>query len=318
MRLSTVSLSHGSSLRPLLVGLFVSFVCSVAVNTPLVPRKSLDHNLICDNTVPFPGPQLWPEDAPARNTYRGLVDLCAWSQEVANVGCICDHPYETFECTEERALLSLWLAYAAYCYNHCMCAREEDFSSELDYSDTEDVGGGDTEPIRPTPTRATPAWSHYPFRSDEEGVVPSGWFADDYPIEGDDLPVSRRPAPTTVPGFCKGSCTAVTQQCSNRDGGSCRCTARPLGSPHGNIFHFFGACAAVHTRKKLGGHVKRDERGSMVWEGGEETWPCPCNATYVSHQCCDSATGVVWEREEMKLGELRELRLSELLGYRDE
>jgi hypothetical protein len=32
---------------------------------------------------------------------------------------------------------------------------------------------------------------------------------------------------------------------------------------------------------------------------------CACNATYISHQCCEKPDGVVWEAPEAKLGELR-------------
>ena len=36
----------------------------------------------------------------------------------------------------------------------------------------------------------------------------------------------------------------------------------------------------------------------------EESRPCPCNATYVSHTCCDVEDGLVWEAGKFKLGEL--------------
>lgn len=31
---------------------------------------------------------------------------------------------------------------------------------------------------------------------------------------------------------------------------------------------------------------------------------CPCNCTYVSHQCYGSKTGVMWEKESLRLGSL--------------
>lgn len=36
----------------------------------------------------------------------------------------------------------------------------------------------------------------------------------------------------------------------------------------------------------------------------EESFPCPCNATYVSHACCGVESGMVWEDASLKLGEL--------------
>ena len=48
-----------------------------------------------------------------------------------------------------------------------------------------------------------------------------------------------------------------------------------------------------------GGGGKRD-----VEVPKQMNWLCPCNATYVSRSCCGVSDGLVWEPQDLKLGEL--------------
>jgi hypothetical protein len=47
-----------------------------------------------------------------------------------------------------------------------------------------------------------------------------------------------------------------------------------------------------------------DSKGGLGGRGLSEDWGCPCNRTYVSHACCSSGDGMIWERSELKLGAL--------------
>jgi hypothetical protein len=54
-------------------------------------------------------------------------------------------------------------------------------------------------------------------------------------------------------------------------------------------------CIRIHHRAKssLGGRdlgLKQQEMGS---------WPCACNATFVSRACCESESGVIWEEPHL-------------------
>ena len=59
-------------------------------------------------------------------------------------------------------------------------------------------------------------------------------------------------------------------------------------------------CLPKHPRSHLGGRdISSDQKMEM------HTWPCACNATYVSHSCCQSETGQVWEEPTSFLGGLK-------------
>ncbi|KAI9725204.1 MAG: hypothetical protein M1828_003385 [Chrysothrix sp. TS-e1954] len=88
---------------------------------------------------------------------------------------------------------------------------------------------------------------------------------------------------------CPANQTCYTQtDCPNR--GSCACSI-VSGSylPRLNQMVYNRGCLSPELS------VKR-----------AEAMPCACNGTYVSHACCNTEEGLVWERPEMKLGELAE------------
>ncbi|KAI9671155.1 MAG: hypothetical protein M1817_003662 [Caeruleum heppii] len=120
---------------------------------------------------------------------------------------------------------------------------------------------------------------------------------------------------------CGGSCTSVAQGCSWHHLGLCKCTAKPFwDNPFGA---FSGACTAVVSA--YGAKMRRDAVG-MGQDGNTtvmdltasempqgvfdavtlERVACPCNASYVSYACCESADGIVHEGPEHHLGTLVE------------
>ena len=93
--------------------------------------------------------------------------------------------------------------------------------------------------------------------------------------------------PTTqnkIQNQCGNSCS-TNANCTGGNGCTCKTQSQSY-QPGAGTVAFAAACII-----SLGG--KRDE-----------PVPCPCNGTYVSHACCRVQDGMVWEREEFKLGEL--------------
>ncbi|KAI9894081.1 MAG: hypothetical protein M1814_004851 [Vezdaea aestivalis] len=74
-----------------------------------------------------------------------------------------------------------------------------------------------------------------------------------------------------------------------------------------------GGCEAIGA-EKLRLLVKVDERRASLAEkdsldgsllGRAVDLPCVCNISYVSHGCCDSMDGYIWEKPEARLGSLK-------------
>ena len=69
------------------------------------------------------------------------------------------------------------------------------------------------------------------------------------------------------------------------------------------IFYAAGSCLRQHTRPKL-----RRRYNAAAFERDTDDasgWPCACNASYISHACCDAGDqGLVWEEQTLALGQL--------------
>ena len=85
---------------------------------------------------------------------------------------------------------------------------------------------------------------------------------------------------------CGNSC-ASNSDCSVGQNKSCICsTQSEQYQPSAGTVAFVAACIMSLSGKRA------------------ESAPCPCNSTYVSHACCVSEDGNVWEAGKFKLGEL--------------
>ncbi|KAI9726094.1 MAG: hypothetical protein M1828_002102 [Chrysothrix sp. TS-e1954] len=72
-------------------------------------------------------------------------------------------------------------------------------------------------------------------------------------------------------------------------GHNCLCQVKSAKyEPGAGLVEYLAACTLYVSGKKA----------------REESPPCPCNETYVSHACCDARQGMVWEAPHLKLGEL--------------
>ncbi|KAI9720511.1 MAG: hypothetical protein M1828_005682 [Chrysothrix sp. TS-e1954] len=91
-------------------------------------------------------------------------------------------------------------------------------------------------------------------------------------------------------GSCNGTCTAGQDCGAQADTCICKVVSSTY-IPRLGIEKYLAECSLP----LLG---KRDMETIEA--------PCPCNTSYVSHACCDTRDGWVWESEDRKLGELLE------------
>ncbi|KAI9675033.1 MAG: hypothetical protein M1817_001439 [Caeruleum heppii] len=104
-------------------------------------------------------------------------------------------------------------------------------------------------------------------------------------------------------GTCGGRCTNV-KDCGPGDSDTA-CTCRIpnwveiIKAGLDPVFPL-AICFTV-AKQMAAAHHSRD-----IGNVSMESAPCPCNATYISHGCCSSSDGMIWEDEGQKLGRLVE------------
>ena len=128
-------------------------------------------------------------------------------------------------------------------------------------------------------------------------------------------------APGTCGGPCDGpgACSRPTAAGSGPLPHSCSCVADPSMVqvqaagldpvfPHAACFPVAGLSSAggLAVAFGLGKRGNPTELGSGfdAAAASSSSWPCVCNATYVSRACCGSADGLVWEDAGGRLGRL--------------
>jgi len=132
----------------------------------LQPRKEVDANLVCSNLHGVPNPQPWPANVPPRSSYHTTLDLCAKNQDLANVGCLCDSPYDHVECRPELGDPVLRAEFLHFCLANCLCRH-----------------GNDNDPVAGAVTLGRPpALRPYagpnPFAGVEASRLPGSWLGD--------------------------------------------------------------------------------------------------------------------------------------------
>ena len=110
-------------------------------------------------------------------------------------------------------------------------------------------------------------------------------------------------------GKCKWRCTGP-RNCIERQK-SCAhiATVCRVQETANGIFSSSGLCVpptmSISRASAYKGLVPREdsEKTAVVFES------CACNRTYVSHACCESSDGFVWEERQAKLGEMMEAEI---------
>lgn len=102
-----------------------------------------------------------------------------------------------------------------------------------------------------------------------------------------------------------GPCSSASESCGSS---SCRCIALQKSVIPSATTAFVALCLDALSHRRRPGGRKRAVGGAsddgFISDEGVVDHPCPCNSTYVSHSCCDSKTGLVWEEPHQRLGEL--------------
>ncbi|KAI9725107.1 MAG: hypothetical protein M1828_003448 [Chrysothrix sp. TS-e1954] len=219
------------------------------------------------------------------------MELCSAVHGLSrNVGCQCTEPGGPVECSEAtggdprlmRAISSVPPArpktFEVFCQDRCICEDEDSSSAqeEFESEDSDELQFSNNDPLPPnvvvpgarTPLTAEQLWDRF-------SALGVG-------VGGPDRFNPRCNATCNVNSDCK------PEYASRLTSEDCRCKVlSETVVPATHAVQYSAACQLSFANK----------RGEPV--------PCPCNTTYVSHACCESFEGRVWETPELKLGELK-------------
>ena len=193
------------------------------------------------------------------------------------------------------ALITDGQSWADFCKAHCRCTTEDVAKG---YQDHASAGQAVSS-------------AQYPANL-YNSVMPygvSGGEADNEPTGSNNAPapVVQASNDVTSTGLQVADVTSAQELCSYPplqcnsssscgDGGDAGCVCQITGSPFlraDTVMHLTACFRHWSGVKRRGDDAFEDERA------------CPCNATYVSHRCCDAgADGLVWEPTNAKLGEV--------------
>ena len=265
--------------------ILLSYIQLTAAST-LEVRKPRENLVLCDGMVPDLWSPLWPDAVPPpRRIFWNLNHLCRWlDTNPRSLGCFCFNYGDETTCSPQYADGELWTSESLreFCKGKCKCPRPR-----------EETG---TRRSRPGDLDSTTRFGFNPGRR----VDPAAQMGRNQPLS--EIFVSPLRVPPLRQNFglsyqaraksinsaaadlevssCVASCTKSNFKCaSNR----CQCRVNRV---EGGLWNLIGC-----TASKLG---KRDDEESS----------CPCNASYVSHGCCDSKHGLVWEHPNQNLGRL--------------
>ncbi|KAI9725325.1 MAG: hypothetical protein M1828_003340 [Chrysothrix sp. TS-e1954] len=285
------------------IGLLAASFCSAFPGNPI---QFFDDYIECFGDVPTEAAG-WPQGRDPWD-YRDNMDLCAASgRHDYNMGCQCTGPGGITQClvdnggdsvllnarVRSRAVVDGMISFHDWCKIHCICKKEEE-AEELDDETDAQRGISADDPITDPPDQTGDLVT--PPLPIGLNLNTSAAIANFRAFRGhlnDSLSELNAP----YGGVCNAtsSCNLNTD-CQVPDDSSalskdCRCQI--WGSqldPATHAVRYWARCGLTFHLPH-----KRDEEV-----------PCPCNGTYVSHACCDSRDGLVWEAPELKLGELVE------------
>ena len=111
---------------------------------------------------------------------------------------------------------------------------------------------------------------------------------------------------------CGQPCSGPASSCSGNDG--CKCLAEMWQGPGSG--DYTGVCKIPYflpgSRRRLSGIFPESAAlaNSTIFVqstglGNMTDVACPCNCTYVSIACCNSASGIMYESPQLKLGVLQ-------------
>ena len=220
-----------------------------------------------------------------RSLYTNNMDLCSVDHGAQyTVGCRCESATGVPICTRanggDEVLLNwnldiAWTGWAnrffTWCLRACRCGSPEGQEELLAESSSQTQISDNVPDPNALSGNSSPLGSTGGTGSSNAlGVDTSTWTSS-----------------TSSLSRCNGSC-AVGSECSTTGiAEDCVCQVQSSTyEPASGVIQYTAACmqSLVSIR--------------------DEPVPCPCNETYVSHGCCGSFDGMIWEEPGMKLGEL--------------
>ena len=279
---------------------FSAFSCIILAT--ITPALCLfdDPYIVCFGEVPDePTYGVWP-DFFGPNDYPSNMDLCsdAYGRRTPpparttslNVGCRCAGAGLPVQCssTVGNTLLYNWplndgMTFPNWCTSHCRCTTQ---TVSAGYWETDNEGSV----VAPNDKRHEPSGGVLPYdaRLYEPDLMANESLSDDG---------SEMGGLEGMIGFCGGTCTDAND-CSDA-GTSCTCRINSTTVLPGNTGTISGMSIFHGSICSQGFSLNGKREASTA-----TTAPCVCNISYISHGCCSSILGMVWEEAEMKLGEL--------------
>ena len=236
-------------------------------------------------------------------SYFNVMQLCsALNGNARNVGCVCSSPQvSSFHCWPGVADNTLFRArvrpsrktFPAFCKESCFCTDEDtaaEAQAQQDYAQ-QYPGTGPTNQQEDVDYFDPNDADYQIHQADGESQGGNQQNLEN-PGDGWEVGLNGNSVPTTASGpegECWSNCTSIADCLKSGEKGCMCSTQSEQYQPGSGMVAFAAAC--IISMSRIGG--KR-----------QETSPCPCNATYVSHACCGVADGLVWEAAHFKLGEL--------------
>ncbi|KAI9893594.1 MAG: hypothetical protein M1814_006390 [Vezdaea aestivalis] len=175
----------------------------------------------------------------------------------------------------------------AYCVLNCLCVGQRD------------AGGQVGQPRAAIRHLSEEEWAKQRRRL--ERAESGGAFIDRSESESSSTSEEKQSVEKPNRGRRKKTCAARREcedyRCGPSKESDCFCEVTRVGLSQ--KFAMVGCAAALF------------EIGSALSGRDVNDWSCPCNASYVSHQCCSSTNGLVWEGASHKLGEVHVEPLNE-------
>ena len=263
-----------------LFSLLMTLIANVVVCDPF----EYDDVITCIGDTP-PANAGWPAGRP-RSLWADNYALCAAANGGDHVGCKCTGPGGSVYCNVanggDEVLLGARLrpgaangysSFGAWCRGKCLCRTQAALRAYRNQVSQQDNATENVAPLSGPPQRIPDP----PLFSNRTNTL----FGVNPPPNQDQC----TPGACNVNSDCPGD---IIVDASTVD--SCRCYA--TGSTVNPVTHtlqYTSSCG--HT---LSGNLN----------GRGESTPCACNTSYVSHMCCESREGLVWEASKLKLGEL--------------
>lgn len=290
--------------------LFIAFVSSSRHGVIYDPY------IVCTGVAPNYDNGLPPTYS--ESAYSTPLTLCsAANGHYRNVGCLCPSSSSVLQCHEDIADSALFHAryirntrdpdrvtfpdvfpsnnldtFSDFCDAACYCGTADEAATLREAeraSSVSSIAKMTVATRMPRPTDGVQGATDVPYEPENPSPIAESATSASAASAGDGDWGQR------TQNQCGRNCT-TNPDCEGASGESCTCLAAQSTQyqPGSGRIAFIAACIVSLSA----------EQQSSRGEKRAEAWSCPCNRSYVSHECCRAVDGLVWEAEEFKLGEL--------------